>query len=245
MSETQADPVTQRIIAIGDIHGCFTALETLLEAVSLRDDDLLVTLGDYVDRGPASRQVLDRLIGLFDAGRLIPLRGNHELMMLRARDSVREEKFWRNYGGDDTIDSYSVGEKQGRFNDIPDRHWRFVASDCRDWHETDEFIFVHANVNPLFPVNVQSEDDLFWRSLTDRGRHVSGKLVICGHSVQESGLPINFGHTVGIDTGSYSGGWLTALDVRTLEYWQASEFGETRGGVLESAVSKTPRRSLQ
>ena len=232
-----------RLIAIGDIHGCFTALEALLEMLSLRDDDQLVTLGDYVDRGPDSRRVLDRLIELFDRGRLIPLRGNHELMMLRARDSLNEEKFWRNFGGDDALESYSTEDRQGRLKDVPDRHWRFIASDCRDWHESDEHIFVHASANPILPLEMQSEDDLFWRGLSDRGPHVSGKMIICGHSVQENGVPKNLGHTIGIDTGAYAGGWLTALDVRTLAYWQASEFGETREGTVEPAISRMPRHS--
>src|SRR5205085_10964531 len=134
----QPIPDTQRIIAIGDVHGCFTALETLLAVLELREDDLLVALGDYVDRGPDTRRVLDRLVELFDAGKLIPLRGNHELMMMRARDSVAEEKFWRNYGGDDALESYSTADRSGRLNDVPDRHWRFMASDCRDWYETEE-----------------------------------------------------------------------------------------------------------
>jgi serine/threonine protein phosphatase 1 len=222
-----------RIIAIGDIHGCFTALESLLAMIELQSNDLLVTLGDYVDRGPDSRQVLDRLIELFDAGRLIPLRGNHELMMLRARDSVAEERFWRNYGGDDALASYGTDIRQGRLQDVPDRHWRFIATDCRDWHETDEVIFAHAGVHPQLPLDQQVEDDLYWRPLTDRGPHLSGKTVICGHSMQHTGIPASLGHTICIDTAACAGGWLTALDVRNKNYWQASEFGETRQGELD------------
>jgi serine/threonine protein phosphatase 1 len=226
----------QRIIAIGDVHGCIIALDSLLALLELKGTDLLVTLGDYVDRGPDSKRVLDRLIELYEAGRLIPLRGNHELMMLRARDSVSEERFWRNYGGDDALDSYGSEERAGRLQDVPDRHWRFIASDCRDHYEVDDVIFAHAGVHPLRPLDEQTEDDLYWRSLTDCGRHVSGKTVICGHTVQHEGLPKHLGHTICIDTGAYCQGWLTALDVRSQEYWQASDFGETRRGTLDAVV---------
>lgn len=232
-----------RLIAIGDIHGCYTALEKLLNILALRECDQLVTLGDYVDRGPDSRKVLDRLIALFEAGRLLPLRGNHELMMMRARDSLHEEKFWRTYGGDDALESYSTEERQGRLSDVPDRHWRFLATDCRDWHETDEHIFVHASAHPALPMNQQVEDELFWQSLLDRGPHVSGKTIICGHSVQQSGAPTNLGHTICIDTGAYGGGWLTALEVRTLSYFQANEFGESREDFVAPATTRMPPHS--
>jgi serine/threonine protein phosphatase 1 len=241
MIEAPANVNPQRIIAIGDVHGCFVALEALLAMIDLKDNDLLVTLGDYVDRGPDSKRVLDRLIELYDAGRLVPLRGNHELMMLRARDSVADERFWRNYGGDDALDSYGPEDRASRLQDVPDRHWRFIATDCQDWHETDKFIFAHAGVHPLRPMDQQIEDDLFWRPLTDSGPHFSGKTVICGHSVQQSGLPKHLGHTICIDTGAYCQGWLTALEVQTQEYWQASDFGETRRGTLEAAVPRFPQ----
>ena len=243
MSDIPPAATTQRIIAIGDVHGCVVALESLLAMIELRGDDLLVTLGDYVDRGPDSRRVLERLIELFDTGRLIPLRGNHELMMLRARDSVAEERFWRNYGGDDALDSYSTANRQGRLQDVPDRHWRFIATDCRDWHETADFIFAHAGVHPLRSMDQQTEDDLYWRPLSDCGPHVSGKTVICGHSVQHSGVPKHLGHTICIDTGAYCQGWLTALDVHSQEYWQASDFDETRRGTLDAVVPRFPRRN--
>ena len=74
-----------RILAIGDIHGCSRAFDTLIDAVSPEPDDQIITLGDYVDRGPDSRGVLDRLVALHDGGRLIALRGNHDAMMLEAR----------------------------------------------------------------------------------------------------------------------------------------------------------------
>ena len=78
--------MNSRILAIGDIHGCSQALDTLLSLVKLGRDDLLVTLGDYVDRGPDSRGVIERLLSIFRREQLVALRGNHEIMMLQARD---------------------------------------------------------------------------------------------------------------------------------------------------------------
>ena len=78
-----------RLLAISDIHGCSRAFDTLLDAVAPKPDDQIITLGDYVDRGPDSRGVLDRLVALHDTGRLIALRGNHDVMMLEAAQGSR------------------------------------------------------------------------------------------------------------------------------------------------------------
>ena len=221
-----------RLLALGDVHGCKTALDAVLRAGELQAGDTLVSLGDYVDRGPDSRGVLEAMIEYFELGLLIPLRGNHELMMLRARDSLGEERFWKQYGGAAALASYAPSERRGRLTDVPDRHWQFLATDCRDWYETDEYIFAHAGVEPRYALEDQIEGDLFWRGLKDRGVHRSGKTVICGHSVQASGRPADLGHTICIDTGSYCGGWLTLLDVNTRNYWQANEAGAVRIGQL-------------
>src|SRR5262245_8186869 len=181
-----------RLIAIGDIHGCLTAFESILDVLNVQPDDRLVALGDYVDRGPDSRRVLDRVILLHELGRLIPLRGNHELMMLRAREDWRDEEFWRGHGGKEALDSYAPVDRPGRLNDVPDRHWKFMASTCVNLYETERHIFVHAGVNPVFDLNCQTEEELFWRSVTDRGQHISGKKVICGHTMQRSGRPLDF-----------------------------------------------------
>ncbi len=225
-------PDRSRSIAIGDIHGCLRALDALLRLLDLQPDDQLITLGDYVDRGPNSRGVLDRLIPLATSGQLTALRGNHELMMLRARDSLGEERFWKQYGGLQALASYAPGHRPGRLNDVPESHWRFIAATCRDWYETDSHIFVHAGLEPMRKMEDQVEDWLFWKPLADLGPHVSGKAVICGHSEQRTGLPRNLGDKVCIDTYAYGGGWLTGLDVVTGQYWQANEESETRTGQL-------------
>ena len=87
-------PSKPRLLAIGDIHGCFRALSTLVEFVGLTPEDRLVTLGDYVNRGPNTHAVLDWLIHRRQTGVLIPLRGNHEQMMFKARENPAAYRYW-------------------------------------------------------------------------------------------------------------------------------------------------------
>jgi serine/threonine protein phosphatase 1 len=94
-----------RLLAIGDIHGCSRALDALLEVVSPGSDDVIVALGDFVDWGPDSRGVLDRLLELRSRCHLIGLRGNHEEMMLRSRLNADEHAIWLRAGGDATLRS--------------------------------------------------------------------------------------------------------------------------------------------
>ncbi len=221
-----------RELAIGDIHGCLTALDTVLKAAAPQPDDLIITLGDYVDRGPETRGVIDRLLEIDRTGRLIPLRGNHELMMIEARDKDALE-FWKMIGGQETLASYAADGGDGRLDNVPLEHWEFIEDRCVDWRETDTHLFVHAGVDPNLPLQEQSEMHLFWEKLGDPGPHVSGKTVICGHTAQPSGEPRNLGHIVCIDTWVYGNGWLTCLEVATGRYWQATQNGDLREGRLE------------
>jgi serine/threonine protein phosphatase 1 len=223
-----------RTLAIGDIHGCLNAFDLLLARVDLRADDRLIALGDYVDRGPDSRGVLDRLIRLYEAGQLTALRGNHDAMMLDARKS-RGRSLWLGVGGCETLASYGVAcPETFRITDIPERHWRFLEDDLLDWYEIDTHFFVHAGVYYDIPLAEQPEDVLLWEKLVFPLPHVSGKVMVCGHTKQPSGIPLNLGHAVCIDTGIYEpDGWLTCLDVRTGQYWQANQRGETLTSWLE------------
>ena len=217
-----------RILAIGDIHGCSTAFDTLLSAVKPRSDDTIVTLGDYVDRGPNSKGIINRLIELHHKGQLVALRGNHELMMLAARCSRSEESLWRGRGGKETLASYSKPDKRGKLKDIPDRHWDFIENVCVDWYETDTHFFVHANAHPDFPLAEQPASMLFWEKFGFPSPHFSGKTMICGHTSQRSGLPLNHGHAICIDTRVYSKGWLTCLDITSGKLWQANQARSVR-----------------
>jgi serine/threonine protein phosphatase 1 len=219
-----------RTLAIGDIHGCSQALRALLDAVKPGPDDWVITLGDYVDRGPDSYGVVEQLLALHRTGRLIALRGNHEEMMLQARNGRDDLKFWLSCGGKEAMASYSPLGDAGKLGDVPDEHWHFLERVCIDWHETDTHIFVHANAYPDVPMNEQPGSMLRWEAIgrENSAPHYSGKVLVCGHTQQRSGLPLNLGHAVCIDTWAYGNGWLTCLDTATGRIWQANQAGRVR-----------------
>ncbi len=226
-----------RTIAIGDIHGCAQALESLINTIKPRPDDVIVTLGDYVNRGPDSRGVLERLIELERRCKLVPILGNHDEMLRGLLAQARAGRLpsiisWLGMGGDPTLASY--GARRGSIigadlAQIPPEHDEFLGR-CRDYYETDAHLFVHAQYEPDLPMADQPSEVLRWESLRDviPGPHVSGKRAIVGHSSQKSGEVLNLGHLVCIDTYCYGGGWLTALDVHTDELWQVNRRGELR-----------------
>lgn len=225
-----------RTLAIGDIHGCFDAFSTLVKNIPVAPDDMLVTLGDYIDRGPRSRDVLDWLIHRHNAGQLVPLKGNHEIMMIDAADSQDGAlEDWKDSGGDKTLRAYAPDKPGPAIADIPAAHLDFIRNACRDYYETDTHFFVHASAEADVPLSEQSEFMLFWEKFHSRpAPHESGKTMICGHTPQPSGHPLNIGHAVCIDTGVYkNGGWITALDVATGRYWQANEKRQFRTACLD------------
>ncbi len=217
-----------RRLAIGDIHGCAVALNALLERAAPTTEDVVVTLGDYVDRGPDSRGVIDALLALDGQCEHIALRGNHEIMLLDAMASGSWLRPWLGYGGAATLASY--GES---FADIPDAHLNFLQNCLRPFYECDTHFFVHANVRPEMPLDEQPDAALYWQKFGDPDPHVSGKTMVCGHTPQGSGLPARNEHAICIDTKPYaSDGWLTCLDIDSGTIWQANESGALRDGVL-------------
>ena len=219
-----------RHLAIGDIHGCFQALTTLMDFAELRPDDQLITLGDYVDRGPNSYAVLDWLIYHHQQGRLIPLKGNHEVMMLASREHLESFDSWLACGGQQTLQSYSPfdGDDPGSLADIPQTHWDFLENDLRSYYEIETHFFVHANAYPEVPLADQPENVLFWQSYNNPPRHISGKIMVCGHTSQRSGMPKTNGEAICIDTRAYGRGWLSCLEIETGIVYQAKQDGETR-----------------
>jgi serine/threonine protein phosphatase 1 len=224
--------VAGRTIAIGDIHGCPDALAAVIDAVAPGPADTIVTLGDYIDRGPDSRGVLDRLIALAGRCRLMPLLGNHEELLLDAFRDISALRRWLNLCGADTLRSYGWapgGPRRALADWIPQRHREFLAG-CRNYYETSTHLFVHAGYVPELPLAEQPGLALRWR-VTDAATavpHQSGKVAVVGHTPQLSGEVLDLGFLICIDTNCARGGWLTALDVGTGRVWQADRSGRLR-----------------
>lgn len=219
-----------RVLAIGDIHGCARALATLIAAIEPLPEDLVIPLGDYVDRGPDSKGVLEQLLALRERTTLVPLIGNHDAMMLQARDGQGHD--WLRGYGRSTLASYGLrAEELGR---VPREHWAFLEG-CRDWFETGTHIFAHASVQPDLPMPEQPSYVLRWESLRpgEVRAHCSGKTLVCGHTSQKDGRPLDLGHTVCIDTYAHGGGWLTCLEATSGWAWQANQAGLLVSGRLE------------
>lgn len=222
-----------RTLAIGDIHGCHTALTTLLKHLELRSDDQLIFLGDYIDRGPASRQVIHTMLELKKSFASVFLRGNHEVMILDSRDDSVKDKLWQSYGGLETLRSYGTDLREDWISKIPEAHWAFIKSTTR-FFETDTHIFIHACLDPELDMPEQPDWLLFWEFLDRLKPHKSGKRIVCGHTPQRSGKIKDVGFALCIDTAPARGGWLTAFDVNSNEYWQANEKGQTHTGTLKA-----------
>jgi len=221
-----------KTIAIGDIHGYPVALNTLLAQLNPRDDRL-VFLGDYIDRGPGVRQVLDTLIRLSANPNHVFLRGNHDDWLLHART----DKWWFNswitegVGGRETLRSYGATRfDQESLALIPARHFDFLER-TQLYFQTEHEIFVHASLGRQEPEHTESRK-LMWDLFEEITPHPSGKRVICGHTSQKSGLPCNNGYAVCIDTFCSGTSWLSAFDVDSDEVIQANNQGEVRQFVL-------------
>ena len=212
-----------RYLAIGDIHGCSRAFERLLAVVQPQPEDIIITLGDYLNKGPDSKGVIERLIQLSQTHQLIPLKGNHELQLLQARDHHFEHSVELKYLGIETLISYSLPDRELTLTNVPDSHWEFLEHSCLNSWETEHHIFVHANLDPQLPLNKQPDSHLFWEKFTQPLPHYSGKTMICGHTSQKNGKPMNLGHAVCIDTWACGGGWLTCLDVYGGQVWQTNQ----------------------
>ena len=204
-----------KIFAIGDIHGCLDKLKPLLGMIQLDwEKDLMVFLGDYVDRGPDSKGVIELLLDLKKehADRLIFLKGNHEWMFTQFLKGEDHDLFLPN-GGRKTLESYSVEE--GKI-DIPQSHRDFL--DHLDlYFETNDYIFVHAGLRPYISISEQSPEDLLWiRSHFLKSSYDWGKRVIFGHT--PFSVPFIEANKVGVDTGAVYGGRLTCLVLPDFEF---------------------------
>ena len=222
----------RRIFAVGDIHGCDVALETLLEQLALSPEERLILLGDVIDRGPDSRRVVEMLLEIGSCCRMDFVMGNHEQMLLDSLENPAVAESWLGWGGAETLDSYG-----GHFADIPDAHLEFFAH-ALPYVETDNDVCVHANLEPGVALDEQTGQWLRWQKISGNERpYESGKRVICGHTPMPGDIPHTLDGWVMIDTGAYKGGFLTALELSTGEIIQARQTGEFRRGVYLDELS--------
>jgi serine/threonine protein phosphatase 1 len=196
--------------AVGDIHGCCTKLRNLMaHCVQHGGGNTLrfVFLGDYIDRGDASREVVSLLMKTqASSPELIAcLRGNHEEMLIDAVASG-DERHWISNGGTTTLTSYGVASAGA----IPREHLDWIAALPLGIAD-DMRLFVHAGVMPGVPIDEQAKDDLLWIRepfLTDPRDH--GLFIVHGHTPSSSGRPQLRANRLNLDTGAYFGGPLTA-----------------------------------
>jgi len=224
----------ERIFAIGDIHGCSIALNTLLNAIKPQSDDTIVVLGDVIDYGPDTKGVIEQLIDLSTRCQLIVIQGNHEQMLFDALPGGDDRRSWESCGGKTTRRCYP--DRDDRELIDPD-HLQFLQTNCRDYHETEEVIFVHANYFPNQPMPDQRGYTLRWEAVepAKMAPHYSGKIVIAGHTPQTSGELLDLGFMKLIDTDVSRGGWLTALEVQNGEVIQTNLRGEVQRRMLRGS----------
>ncbi|HYB08838.1 MAG TPA: metallophosphoesterase family protein [Alphaproteobacteria bacterium] len=222
-------PPDSRIYAVGDIHGRVDLLERLhaLIVADARSSSAprkrIVYLGDYVDRGMQSRQVVDLLLeGPLEGFEAIHLKGNHEEFLLRFFEDEMIGPGWFINGGEATLYSYGVrapdlGAHSGRLGhmhrqfreNLPAAHLRFFR-DLKRLHIEGGYLFVHAGIRPGIAPEAQRDDDILWIRevfLDDKRDH--GKIVVHGHTINRE--PQVRHNRIGIDTGAYASGVLTAL----------------------------------
>jgi serine/threonine protein phosphatase 1 len=220
-------PEGVRIYAIGDIHGRADLLERMLNRI---DADLAsnpvrigiqVFLGDYIDRGPASREVLDRLVARNRSSRSVFLKGNHESYLTGFLTNPPILEDWQRYGGLETLMSYGItpsinanAATQAQLaaaldQALPESHRQFIGK-LKSSFTCGDFFFVHAGVRPGIPLTKQREEDLLWiRQDFLLYEEDFSKIVVHGHTpVPQPDVRPN---RINIDTGAFATGQLTCL----------------------------------
>lgn len=236
-----ANPVTVpdgvRVYAVGDIHGCVTLFDRLIERIDADDagrsaaDTRLILLGDLIDRGPDSAAVLDRVRALQNdpARRVTALMGNHEEAFLSVLDDdAGALGFFLRIGGRETLMSYGLsptdlatmsdaGIAQWVRLNVPGHVADWLRS-CKDQERVGDYLFVHAGVRPGVPLDRQRPSDLRWirpEFMDDPGDH--GAMIVHGHTISPD---VDERHNrIGLDTGAYATGLLTAMGFEGADRW--------------------------
>ena len=208
----------ERVFAVGDIHGCFDKLVSLMQIIDIDlKRETLVFIGDYVDRGPHSKEVVDYLIDLAQQeSRLVFLKGNHEQMLQDYLSGADKLGFLYN-GGEATLESYVKSKDQSETSFMPPGHLEFFDN-LRLYYETADYIFVHGGLKPAVPLSEQEEWDLLWI----RDEFISsdfdfGKRVIFGHTPFRE--PLVLDNKIGIDTGAVYGNKLTCVELPAVRFF--------------------------
>jgi serine/threonine protein phosphatase 1 len=227
-------PGGQRVYAIGDIHGRLDLFETLVAAIEADDaarppaETLIVLLGDLVDRGADSKGVIDFARALQRRRPVRILAGNHEEMFLRSLSNIETFRHFLRHGGRETLLSYGIDRR--RFTEasleeaqelaraaVPADHIAFLEG-FEDLIQVGDYVFVHAGIDPSLPLDQQRGSDLRWIRepfLSHDGPH--GAVVVHGHTISDA--PEDRGNRIGIDTGAFMSGRLTALALEGERRW--------------------------
>jgi serine/threonine protein phosphatase 1 len=212
---------------IGDIHGCSNTLTGLLKIIEpVHEDDTIIFIGDYIDRGPDSKGVVDLILDLRKRHhRIITLMGNHEFMFMNTFKGIGIQDFIA-MGGDATLRSYDIplDSLQDIHNKIPTEHLRFFQDLLLYW-EDHEHIYVHAGLQPGVHLTQQSMDWLLWaREEFIDLKYDFGKKVIYGHTPYDT--PKIDENKIGVDTGAVYDGCLTCLVLPDMEFINMENKGE-------------------
>ncbi|MGN6270692.1 MAG: metallophosphoesterase family protein [Sphingomonas sp.] len=233
---SRAIPDGQRVYAVGDVHGCLDLVDDLIARIAADDhargsaQTQIIFLGDLVDRGPDSAGVVERLIGLAEArGDVRFILGNHEEIFLRALAGDLESlRLFVRVGGRETILSYGVSEADYERTDydellallqahVPPHHIAFLES-FEDRIEIGDYVFVHAGLRPGVAIEDQRRSDMRWiRSTFLDSDAEFGKLVVHGHSISDG--VVERPNRIGLDTGAFATGRLSALGLEGTDRW--------------------------
>ena len=214
--------MNKRLFAIGDIHGCFNTFRTLLEQkIQIREGDKIILLGDYIDRGTQSREVIDYIIDLKEKGfDIVPLLGNHEAMLLDAYKNEEFTSIWIQNGGSETLKSFDITS----LKDIEPKYIEFFKG-LSSYYAFEEYLFVHAGFNDSDSNPFADKYSMIWVcKQTYENPLLMNKIIIHGHRP----IPVEIckeivhsnNNVINLDTGCvYSNmpgyGTLTAIELNT------------------------------